>query len=108
MARRAWVSCGEGAAGGPFSTNTALRGCELLYQNDVTNATLKPLRSGSPFDQTPCRAAYRSGRQHGRTGCYRCRKQGDLRSDSGLCVGALSTQGVQSLYRTGEAETRHY
>lgn len=25
MARRAWVSCGEGAAGGPFSTNTARR-----------------------------------------------------------------------------------
>ena len=65
MARRAWVSCGEGAAGGPFSTNTACGGCELLYQNDVTNATLKPLRSGSPFDQTPCRATHRSGRQHG-------------------------------------------
>ena len=24
-----------------------MRGCELLYQNDVTNATLKPLRSDS-------------------------------------------------------------
>ena len=49
--------------------------------------------SGSPFDQTPCRAAHRSGRQHGRAGCDCCGEQGDLRSDSGLCVGALSTQG---------------
>ena len=76
------------------SSDDTLRGCELLYQNDVTNATLKPCRSGSPFDQTQCRAAHRSGRQHGGTGCDCCRKQGDLQRDSGLCVGALSTQGL--------------
>ena len=28
MARRAWVSCGEGAAGGPFPTNTARGGLQ--------------------------------------------------------------------------------
>ena len=47
------------------SSDDTRGGCELLYQNDVTNATLKPLRSGSPFDQTQCRASHRSGRQHG-------------------------------------------
>ena len=66
------------------------------------------LRSGSPFDQTQCRTSHRSGRQHGGTGCDCCRKQGDLQRDSGLCVGTPSVEGIQSLYRTGEAETRHY
>ena len=66
------------------------------------------LRSGSPFDQTPCRAAYQSGRQHGRVGCDCCGKQGDLQRDSGACMGASSVKGIQSLYRTAEAETRHY
>ena len=32
MARRAWVSCGEGAAGGPFSTNTACGMCHCAFQ----------------------------------------------------------------------------
>ncbi len=32
MARRARVSCGEGAAGGPFSPNTALRMCHRAFQ----------------------------------------------------------------------------
>lgn len=64
--------------------------------------------SGSSFDQIQCRAAYRSGRQHGGTGCDCCRKQGDLQRDSGLCVGTPSVEGIQSLYRTGEAETRHH
>ena len=45
MARAAWVSCGESAAGGSVSED-------------------ETLRSGSPFDQTQCRAAYRSGSQH--------------------------------------------
>ena len=64
--------------------------------------------SGSPFDQTQCQAAYRSGRQHGGTGCDCCGKQGDLQRDSGLCVGTPSVEGFQSLYRTGEAEVWHH
>ena len=34
--------------------------------------------------------------------------KGDLQRDSGLCVGTPSVEGIQSLYRTGEAEVRHH
>jgi len=100
---------------------TAARDAAWLEQNGYHAEKVQPVDlfprtkhcecvsgSGSPFDQTPCRAAHRSGRQHGRVGCDCCGEQGDLQSDSGLCVGALSTQGLQPLYRTGEAEVRHH
>ena len=80
----------------------------LTHKGLCSDSSDDTLRSGSPFDQTQCRATHRSGRQHGRVGCDRCRKQGDLQRDSGLCVETPSVKGFQSLYRTGEAEVQHH